>query len=180
MNRISYSLLTVAFLAGLAHAQDAYEVNTKAQWETWTFPVGTIDFHDDGSIKPVRFEQPFNAAPSAPLFFHELKAGEQQGGVWKAGANTADAASIIDDDPTTYWQPSQDDPVDNWWIEIDLGRMVAVTEVRLHFPDEEGARPMRSFRVFGSDGKFQSITDDVFLFNLIGGTTKRNDETFVS
>ena len=180
MNRISYSLLTVAFLAGLAHAQDAYEVNTKAQWETWTFPVGTIDFNDDGSIKPVRFEQPFNAAPSAPLFFHELKAGEQQGGVWKAGSNTADAASIIDDDPTTYWQPSQDDPVDNWWIEIDLGRMVAVTEVRLHFPDEEGARPMRSFRVFGSDGKFQSITDDVFLFNLIGGTTKRNDETFVS
>jgi hypothetical protein len=180
MNRISHSLLTLAFLVGAAQAQEAFEVNTKAQWETWTFPVGTIDISDDGSIRPVRFEQPFNAAPSAPLFFHDLKSGEQQGGVWKVGSNTVDAARIIDDDPTTYWQPSQDDPVDSWWIEIDLGRMVAVTEVRLHFPDEEGARPLRSFRVFGSDGKFQSITDDVFLFNLIGGTTRRNEDTFVS
>ncbi len=180
MKQISRSLLTLGFLTGLAHAQEVYEVNTTAQWETWTFPVGTIDLNDDGSIKPVRFEQPFNAAPSAPFFFHELKAGQQQGGVWKSGSDTAGAAHIIDDDLTTFWRPSQDDPVDDWWLEIDLGRMVAITEVRLHFPDEEGARPMRSFRVFGSDGKFQSITDDVFLFNLIGGTTKRNEATFVS
>ena len=149
--------------------------------ETWTYPVGAVDLQGDGSIRPVKFEQPFNAAPSSPLFTHELKkTKEQRGGVWKAGSNAADAHLIIDDDPTTYWKPNQDDPLDTWWLEINLGRMVAVKEVRLHFPDEEGARPMRALRVFGSDGKFQSITDDVFLFNLIGGTTKRNEETLLS
>lgn len=173
------SLLTL--VASVAHAQEVFEVNTKRQWETWVFPVGTLDLRADGSIKPIQFEQPFNAAPSSPLFTHELKrAGEQRGGVWKAGSNMADAPLIIDDDPTTYWQPSPNDPLDDWWVEINLGRMVAVKEIRLHFPDEEGARPLRALRVFGSDGKFQSITDDVFLFNLIGGTTKRNEETLLS
>ena len=181
MNRLWLSLLTLVLPASVAHSQEVFEVNTKRQWETWVFPVGTLDLRTDGSIKPIRFEQPFNAAPSAPLFTHELKkAGEQRGGVWKAGSNAADAPLIIDDDPTTYWQPSPDDPLDAWWIEINLGRMVAVKEIRLHFPDEEGARPLRALRVFGSDGKFQSITDDVFLFNLIGGTTKRNEETLLS
>ena len=181
MNRLWLSLLTLVLPAGFAHSQEVFEVNTKAQWETWIFPVGTLDLRADGSIKPVQFEQPFNAAPSSPLFTHELKkAGEQRGGVWRAGSNEADAHLIIDADTTTYWQPSQDDPLNAWWIEIDLGRMVAVKEVRLHFPDEEGARPLRALRVFASDGKFQSITDDVFLFNLIGGTTKRNEETLLS
>ena len=181
MNRLWLSLLTLVLPASFAHSQGVFEVNTKAQWETWTFPHGTLDLRADGSIKPVRFKQPFNAAPSSPLFTHELKkAGEQRGGVWKAGSNAADAHLIIDDDTTTYWKPNQDDPIDTWWIEINLGRMVAVKEVRLHFPDEEGARPLRALRVFGSDGKFQSITDDVFLFNLIGGTTKRNEETLLS
>ena len=179
MNRLSNTMLTLFLLVGVAHAQETFEVNTRAQWETWNFPVGTVDIGDDGSIKPVRFEQPFNAAPSSPLFSHDLKAGVQRGGVWKTGSNEADANLIIDDDINTYWQPSQDDDVDKWWLEIDLGRMVAVKEVRLHFPDEDGARPLRSFRVFGSDGKFQSITDDVFLFNLIGGTTQFNEETLV-
>ena len=181
MQRLWLSLLTLLLPVSFAHAQGVFEVRTKAQWETWMYPVGTLDLRADGSIKPVRFEQPFNAAPSSPLFTHELKkAGEQQGGVWKAGSNAADAHLIIDDDPTTYWQPDRDDPLDTWWLEIDLGRMVAVKEIRLHFPDEEGARPLRALRVFASDGKFQSITDDVFLFNLIGGTTKRNEEIFLS
>ena len=181
MNRLWLCLLTLVLPASFAHSQEVFKINTKAQWETWIYPVGAVDLRADGSIRPVKFEQPFNAAPSSPLFTHELKkVKEQRGGVWKAGSNSADAHLIIDDDITTYWKPNQDDPLDTWWLEIDLGRMVAVKEVRLHFPDEEGARPLRALRVFGSDGKFQSITDDVFLFNLIGGTTKRNEETFLS
>ncbi len=181
MNRLWLCLSTLVLPASLAHSQEVFVINTKAQWETWTYPGGAVDLREDGSIRPVKFEQPFNAAPSSPLFTHELKkVKEQRGGVWKAGSNAADAPLIIDDDTTTYWKPHQDDPLDTWWLEIDLGRMVAVKEVRLHFPDEEGARPLRALRVFGSDGKFQSITDDVFLFNLIGGTTKRNEETLLS
>jgi len=167
-------------VATVAHAQEIFEVKTKGQWETWNFPIGTIDIRDDGSIKPVRFESSFNVAPSSPQFVHKLRAGNTEGGVWNVGSNSVAADRVIDGDTGTYWKPSQGDGVDKWWLEIDLGRMVAVKEVRLHFPDEDGARPIRSFRVFGSDGKFQSVTDDVFLFNLIGGTTKRNEETLVT
>ena len=180
VNRLSYRWLIFVFLIGNVYAQESFIINTKAQWESWNFPVGTLDIRTDGSIKPVRFTQPFNAAPNSSLFTHKLKAGVQRGGVWKAGSNLADASLIIDDDMSTYWQPEQTDALDLWWVEIDLGRMVAVSEVRLHFPEETGARPLRAFRVFGSDGKSQSFTDDVFAFNLIGGTTKRNEETLVT
>ena len=180
MNRLSHCLSILVLLVEIVHAQDSFVVDTKAQWETWNFPLGTLNIEVNGSITPVRFDQPFNAAPDSPLFTHELRAGAQRGGVWKAGSNLAAASLIIDGDTSTYWQPNPADGADQWWIEIDLGRMVAVGEVRLHFPDEAGARPLRTFRVFGSDGKFQSIADDVFTFNLIGGTTKRNEETLVA
>ncbi len=65
MNRLLGCLLMLFFLAGLAHPQESFEINTKAQWETWDFPVGTLNIRDDGKIKPIRFEQPFNAAPGA-------------------------------------------------------------------------------------------------------------------
>ena len=51
--------------------------------------------------------------------------------------------------------------------------------IRLHFPDQEGPRPWREFRVFATDGKLQSSTHDIFVYNLIGGTTKRNEEIVV-
>ena len=151
MNRLSIILLTLFLSVGVVSSKKTFEVNTRAQWETWNFPVGTVDIGDDGSIKPVRFEQPFNAAPSSPLFSHDLKAGVQRGGVWKTGSNEADANLIIDDDINTYWQPSQDDDVDKWWLEIDLGRMVAVKEVRLHFPDED-ADDWERYRAWDAGG----------------------------
>jgi hypothetical protein len=179
--RCRWSLLLVLLAGTEATGQNTYTVNQKSQWEEWKFPKGAVELRADGSIAPVRFEQPFNAAPSAPRFVHKLKQqGEVQGGVWRVGSNTAAARNVIDGDPATFWQPAQADPLDKWWLEIDLGRAVAVKEVRLHFPDQEGARPLRGFRVFGSDGKLQSDTEDIFSFEFIGGTTKWNDQTLVS
>ena len=172
-----FSLLSVTGASG----QSVYKVNQKAQWEEWKFPIGAIELRDDGSIKPVRFEQPFNAAPSAPQFSHKLKqAGVVQGGVWRVGSNPTRARNIIDGDPETFWKPDPADPLDKWWLEIDLGRVVAVKEVRLHFPDKEEARPLRGFRVFGADGKLASETEDIFSFQFIGGTTKWNEQTLMS
>ncbi len=161
-------------------AQNVYRVNQKSQWEGWKFPKGAIELRDDGTITPVRFEQPFNAAPSAPRFIHKLKQGEVQGGVRRVGSNPAAARNIIDGDLRTFWKPDPADPLDEWWLEIDLGRAVAVKEIRLHFPDQEGARPLRQFRVFASDGKRQSQTEDVFAFQLVGGTTKWNEQTLLT
>jgi hypothetical protein len=174
-------LLAVPALVSLAQPSgDIYRVSRKSQWEQWNFPLGTLDIKADGSITPVKFLRAHNAALNAAQFTHKLKSGrEVEGGTWKAGSNMALAHAIIDGDPETFWQPDPDAPLEDWWIEIDLGRTTLVTEIRLTFPDQEGARPLREFRVFGSDG-FRVTRDDVFSFHLIGGTTKPINETVVS
>lgn len=103
-----------------------------------------------------------------------------QGGVRKVGSNAANGRNIIDGNLDTFWKPVPDDSLKDWWIEIDLGRLVPVTRIRLLFPDQEGARPFREFRVFGSDGyRVSAIGEDIFSFDLIGGTTSWNEQAMV-
>ena len=174
----SIPVLTFAWLQ--AANADEYEISRRAQWLEWTaneIPVldtETLDLRPDGSVSLRKFDQNFNAALDAPLFFHE----EKQGGIREVGSNQRDAPNIIDGDPETYWQPDADAPLEDWFIEIDLGRVVPVTRVRILFPDEEGAKPFEEFRVFESDG-LRVASGDVFTFDLIGGTTRQNFETEV-
>ena len=49
-----------------------------------------------------------------------------------------------------------------WWLEIDLGRSVVADKIRVIFPDREGARPFNFFSVYVSPG-----------IPVFGGTSKR-------
>ena len=159
---------------------EVYRVNRRSQWQQWTYPVGTLDFAPTGSVTPVKFKGAHNAALNSVEFTHNFVGGkEAQGGAWKAGSNFAAAGNIIDGDPNTFWQPDPDATLDEWWIEIDLGRATLVTEIRLIFPDQQGARPFSEFRVFGSEGR-RVTRSDIFSFHLIGGTTKPINETLVT
>ncbi len=161
-------------------SQQVLRINTKSQWEDWDFPRGAVELSASGSIRPLKFEQPFNAALNAGEFTHTLKQGEVTGGVWTGGTNLSRGRNVIDGNKDTFWQPGQEAPLEDWWIEIDLGRAVLVKQIRLLFPDQEGARPLREFRVFASDGKGQSTSQDVFSFQLVGGTTRWNEHTEVT
>lgn len=176
--RALYSFSLSLFLLAGAEGE-VYQVNRQAQWQEWQFPAGTLELKPDGSVAPVEFEQPINAALNAAQFAHDAKGGKVQGGVRKAGSGLAAARSITDGNPDTFWKPESNDPLEDWWVEIDLGRAVPVTRVRLLFPDQEGARPFREFRVFGADGKRVQTGEDIFSFNLIGGTTRPNDQLAV-
>ncbi len=157
-----------------------YRVNRRSQWQQWAFPAGTIEFAANGSLTPVKFRGPHNAALDVGEFTHELAGGKEvRGGAWKAGSNLATANRIIDGDADTFWRPDPDAPLEDWWIEIDLGRATLVSQIRLIFPDQDGARPFREFRVFGSEGR-RVTRSDVFSFFLIGGTTRPIEETLVS
>ena len=83
----------------------------------------------------------------------EIKAKEQfpayeyfvRPGISRAGSNVETAANILDGDRSTYWEPDLTDTSDNWWVEVDLGRVVVVEKIVLHFVDEaEGAIPFAS------------------------------------
>lgn len=170
----AFSLLLVPLIEEEAKGQ-VFQVD-----QEWNFPAGTLQFGADGSIAPIKFESSINAALDADQFTYETKEqGEVQGGVWKVGSNPGAAANIIDGDLETFWKPDPNDPVENWWIEINLGRTVPTSKIRLHFPDQQGAKPLGVFRVLGSNGVRQAQGQDFFFFDLIGGTSRLNEQTLV-
>ena len=156
-----------------------YRIDQISQWQEWSFPPKTLELGEDGSVTPFRFDTPVNVALDAHQYFHTVNSKEWQGGVRKVGSSPATAANAIDGRLETYWQPDPADPLDSWMIDIDLGRVVPATLIRLHFPNRDGARPLREFRVFATNGLLQSSQHDRFSYHLIGGTTKWNEERVV-
>lgn len=167
-----------------AQETQIYRLDQRSQWEQWSIPPGTITFNPDGSLTPAKFENNINAASDAAEFVHVLaKDVEGRGGIWRVGSTANEpgvaADNIIDGDPNTYWKPDPDADVDDWWIELNLGRTLPVTQIRLVFPDTVGARPLREFRVMGADGLRRQFSVDLFTYEVLGGTTRYNDQTVV-
>ena len=75
-----------------------------------------------------------------PIFDYVVRPG-----VSRVGSNPQLAANIYDGDPTTYWEPDPNDPVSDWWIEVDLARVVPLERLRLQFVDEEMGDPFYKF-----------------------------------
>ena len=114
-------------------------------------------------------------------------------GAWRAGSTTTESNSdwldsngqsfesakenILDGDPLTFWKPDPAAEASDWWIEINLGRMVNVTRVRLIFPDREGAEPFGDFRVLATRGVWRP--GDVFTWAGVAGTTGFNRDSEV-
>ena len=179
-SRFIMALLLLSPSATELKAQSSpFRIDQTSQWQEWTFPPKTLELKEDGSVTPLRFDGPVNVALDANQYFHKVNNNDWQGGVRRVGSSPATAANVIDGRRDTYWQPDAADSLESWMIDIDLGRVVPATLIRLHFPDQEGARPLREFRVFATDGKLQSSLHDIFLYNLVGGTTKWNDETVI-
>jgi hypothetical protein len=134
----------------------------------------------DGSITLNRVEAVINAVENATEFEHVVKRTRDlvPGGV-RGFSNEADVGNLIDGRSDTYWQPSTEDPLDDWWIEIDLGRMVYATKITLTFPDTTDAVPFRNFSVYVNDGERSTAAKDIFQFTRVGRTTSPNSSRVV-
>ena len=73
------------------------------------------------------------------------------GGILTAGSNREQASMVIDGDLDTYWESDLDQPLDDWWIDIDLGRTVIAKRIVVRFADT--GDPFLKFRVLVSDGR---------------------------
>ena len=163
------AFLLLAVFAPVDTGADTYRVSRQSQWDEWKFPKGVLDFVPQG-LTLTRYDRNINAALNAAEFTHALAGNnETNGGVWAVGSNARIADRVIDGDATTWWHPNQGDDLEDWWIQVDLGRAVPVTGIRVVFPDEEGARPPRQFRLFASDGERISQGADLFSFEMLGG-----------
>ena len=110
-------------------------------WSEWKLPGNAVDIAD-GVLKPAFVRQNIDAVQNAAAF---------DGGIRDAGTALNLAARLIDGNVETAWTPAAEAPLEDWWIEVDLGRVVSARTIRLHFA--EGGEPLEFFKVFTSDGE---------------------------
>jgi hypothetical protein len=183
---------------------NSVRVDQPALWSRWNYQndlVGNLSTPVDSSrmfrvdasgMVPVFFRHTINAALDAPEFTYNdvVRAGGSpaRGGV-SAQTNQAAGTRILDDDLTTYWEPSTpltfeasvSDPQDfdldglrKWELVLDLGRLVYVDSVTVVFPAGEVGgeylgEPVKSFALLASMGeRFPFPLGTNLKFTMVG------------
>ena len=160
---------------------DEFRFERQADWDSWTYPQGVLVQYPDGSIGLDRVNKVINATSDAQDFMHLVKSSKEPipGGIRVVGSGAETAHNVLDGRTDTWWQPDLDAALQDRWIEVDLGRMVHATQIRLIFPDTLGLRPFRNFSVYINDGERATAAKDVFQFIRVGRTTEPNQERVV-
>ena len=148
MRAILYTLLlpVVAWAQGYRLEPDQLIIS-ESDWPEWNFPAGSVDFSDEG-VRPHFVRRQINAALNAGAFSRE----DVTGGIRRAGTNFDGAAQLMDGREETYWEPALDAPLRDWWVEVDLGRVVWAEKVVVKFVAEGVGDPFLQFKVLTSNG----------------------------
>ena len=117
-------------------------VQTKDDWMQWRYPKDVVEITDDGKVRPVYIRKDINACLDALSFIHD---DDVRGGIRNAGSNQEDAINVVDGDLHTCWEPDSSDPLTDWWIEVDLGRLVSALRIVIRFA--ENGDPFLGFKV---------------------------------
>ena len=109
----------------------------------------------DSTLKVDVLGQPIQNAQKKFVYDYWVRAG-----VSRAGSNVAAAAHIIDGDPTTFWEPDPRDPIEQWWVEVDLGRAVPVEGISVRFVEGGLGDPFYKYLLLLAPNQTLSRTDD--------------------
>ncbi|MGY8823657.1 MAG: FlgD immunoglobulin-like domain containing protein [Candidatus Latescibacterota bacterium] len=182
MSNIYFTAFVSLFFCITSTRADELVFDSAEEWSTWQKPSGLTHIGERGQLQLIKFRKNINAVQDANLFSHETKqrGDSVSGGVWAAGSNPQTAALAIDGDLTTFWQPDPNAALEDWSLTIDLGRAVLAREIRLTFPDQPGAQPLRQFTVLVNAGVRVVATQDVFLYRSAYRTTRPNTATTLS
>ena len=134
------SILGALLLAVQAPEAEELHLGGPGGWSEWTLPGDAVDVAD-GVLKPAFVRQNIDAVQNAATF---------GGGIRDAGTALNRAPLLIDGDVETAWAPAEA-PLEDWWIEVDLGRVVSARIIRLHFAED--GEPLEFFKIFTSDGE---------------------------
>ena len=105
--------------------------------ENWVYPSGGLRLDEAGSLRPVRLGKDIDPLSEAT--------------VRGAGAARSTAARAFDGDLATSWSPPPGTDPEDWWLEIDLGQVFPVQQIRLRFADS--APPLPFFNLSLSKGE---------------------------
>ena len=140
-------LAAPAWPQGYRLAADRVAVDER-DWAQWEVAAGTVQFGPQG-VRPHLIREQINAALDAPNFASD---DGVPGGVRAAGVNAAEAGQVIDGQAQTFWEPDLDAPLRDWWVEIDLGRLVWAYKIVVKFAPEGLGDPFLQFKVLTSNG----------------------------
>ena len=170
------AVVLISLLATQAGFGDEYRIDRRSQWLTWRAPEGALELRGDGSLELGWYGGRTDPLDDMRQFEHATRTqGVVSGGI-TAYSNQSWARRLHDDNASTWWQPDPDDGLENWWIHVDLGRIVLLEKIRLVFPDTAGARPFEDFSVYVSEGITVSPSRDVYRFHKVATTTRPNRE----
>ena len=172
------SILGVVAAYGQGHTIVGNEVVVERQthWQQWTFPAGTLDMDATGAVRPHFVSKNILATSDIAAFIKRGKGAEDATlrDALSAGTRAADLVHLFDGDLSTYWEPDPASPLRQWWFEVDLGRLVAATHIRLKFVGAGLGDPFLQFVVLTADGA--EVTKGQRRFNQVFRTLKSNKD----
>ena len=136
------AILISALVLATPLAGDQLRIATSNDWHQWQLPGDAVEVAR-GTLKPSFVRRNINAVANAFDF--------ASGGIRKVGSNPGDALKLIDGDLATHWAPDPSASVEDWWIEVDLGRVVSARKIELHFAAD--STPLEFFKLLTSDGE---------------------------
>lgn len=159
-----WTLLLLPLSSRVSIGQQGYElqsgkvvINDVEHWQQWQSVFKTIDISDEG-VRPAFLHKSTTldldgVQVVVPGVNAVLNAFEFDGGLRDAGSNRGSVVNLMDGRVDTYWEPDMDDPLEDWWVQIDLGRTVSATKIVLKFVGEELGDPFLQFKVTTSQGE---------------------------
>ena len=158
------ALALILAMTAMCWGQQGYSVqdgkviiDAKEHWSQWQVAAKTIQITDEG-VKPAFIRKSSTVQIGGietlmPGVNTVVNATEFGGGVLSTGSNAAAAANLMDGDINTYWEPNSNNSMEDWWVQLDLGRAVAGQKIILRFVGEELGDPFLQFRVTTSQGE---------------------------
>jgi hypothetical protein len=171
-------------------------IDTQGHWQAWAINTGISVITAEGSVSPRFLRKQVNAALDAETFAVQFQGGAV------AGTNQEEAHHLTDGDMSTSWGPDLDRPPEDWWVQIQLGRVVVVEKIVLRFVEEDKGEPFLQFNVLGwrhppplSSSKYVLLGTNISrfwslfrtdrpiksqrVFEIVPKTTERANEEFV-
>ena len=143
-------------------------IDSEEHWSAWKSAAKTIQITTDELGTRVR---PFFIRKSTeieidgrkvrvPGINASLNASEFGGDNLEldAGSNVSMVSNLMDGRMDTFWEPDtalvmdKNPKIEDWWVQIDLGRAVSATKVVLKFVGEDLGDPFLLFKVLTSQG----------------------------
>lgn len=116
-------------------------INQASHWNAWSGASSLVNISTTRGVTPLLVRKNINAAVDAPRFSLTGAGGAV------VGSNPGTSNNVIDGDLNTSWGPDPQSPLGDWWIDLQLGRLVVVQKIIIRFADETQGDPFLQFKV---------------------------------